>query len=152
MTLLQLIQAIEKAAGGQPAVRSIVRNDVYRLNACPDAHYGVFAWLQGEHRAGVDASLVQYAFTFFYVDRLTADKANEIEVQSVGMQVLQNVAETLKGLDVWPVGDLVFRTFNERFADECAGVYCTLTLEVPRDYTCASLYEFLNGGNDIEII
>ena len=45
MTLLEVIRTIEGMAMRQPTIHSIVRNDVFRLNALPDARYGVFAWL-----------------------------------------------------------------------------------------------------------
>ena len=86
MNLLQTIRAIEKTAALQPGVQSIVRNDVFRLNASPVAKYGVFAWLQNEHSTTEDSSFITYNFTFFYVDRLTANKSNEIEIQSQGIE------------------------------------------------------------------
>lgn len=139
MNLYQLIKAIECVAASQPAVKSIVRNDVYRLNAVPDAKYGVFAWLQGEHRTSLDSSLVNYSFTFFYVDRLTFNKKNQVEVQSVGIETLENILRVLEGAGI-VAGEHTFRTFNERFKDECAGVFCTLTLEVPKDGLCPTDY------------
>ena len=150
MTLQQVIRTIERVAAGQPAVSTIVRNDIFRLNASPVVRYGAFAWLQGEHRAA-PGSLMDYAFTFFYADRLTADKANEIEVQSVGGEVLTNIVRQLEDLGVWATGDVVFRTFNQRFSDECAGVYCTVTLEVPKEGLCSDAYEFLRNEADYNL-
>ena len=66
MNLLQTIRAIEKTAALQPGVQSIVRNDVFRLNASPVAKYGVFAWLQNEHSTTEDSSFITYNFTFFW--------------------------------------------------------------------------------------
>ena len=145
MTLLEVIRTIEGMAMRQPTIHSIVRNDVFRLNALPDARYGVFAWLQGEHRTELEGDLFQYSFTFFYVDRLTFDKGNEVEIQSVGIETLENI---LKMLEVYGIvaGDHSFRTFNQRFSDECAGVYCTLTLEAPKGTLCE--YSFADFNND----
>ena len=137
MNLLQLIRTIEGVAGSQPPVHSIVRNDVFRLNSLPDARYSVFAWLQGEHRIDTETDLLHYSFTFFYVDRLTFDKSNEVEVQSVGMEVLENILQALEGHGIW-ANEHTFRTFNQRFSDECAGVYCSVTLEVAKDTVCVT--------------
>jgi hypothetical protein len=151
MTLAQVITAIETAAMAQPSVEMIVRNDIFRLNACPDARYGVFAWLQGEHGQEADADLRQYAFTFFYVDRLTADKGNEVDIQSAGIDTLTNIVrymeERYDGL--FAIGRLSFQTFNQRFADECAGVFCRVTFETPAVQTaCAeSFADFSNDFN-----
>lgn len=142
MNLYQTIRTIETVAAAQPDVRTIVREDVFRLNAYKDTQYGVFAWLQGEHRTDIDRGLIQYAFTFFYVDRLTDGARNELEVQSVGVETLDNILRTLADLGVIAAGEYGFRTFNERFADACAGVFVNVRLEVPKDTLCADDYEF----------
>ena len=139
MTLTETIRKMETVAAGTPSVSSIVRNDIFRLNAAPDARYGVFAWLQGEHSqpTGTDP-LRTFNFTFFFVDRLTADKGNEIDIQSAGIETLTNIVRHLEERDgIYPLGPLTFQTFNQRFADECAGVWCSVRLEVPVTYTCA---------------
>lgn len=150
MTLLQVINAIERVAGGQPTIHSIVRNDVFRLNSIPDAKYGVFAWLQGEHRTELEGDFMNYAFTFFYVDRLTFSHGNEVEIQSVGIETLENILETLESAGI-VAGEHSFRTFNERFSDECAGAYCTLTLEVPKGTLCEQLFPDYEMNNDLKI-
>ena len=99
MTLQELIVKLEGVASTQPSLQMIVRNDVFRLNALPDARYGVFAWTQGEHATGAEDSLFRYRLTLFYVDRLTFDKGNEVEVQSVGIETLENILLTLEKAD-----------------------------------------------------
>lgn len=141
MTLLQFIRLLEGVAAKQPAVNTIVRNDVFRLNAAPDARYGVFAWLQGEHVTDAASGFVTYNFTLFYVDRLTADKGNEIEVQSVGLETLENIIKTLQEAGVFP-STYTFRTFNQRFADECAGVFANVAIDVPKGGPCAEEYQY----------
>lgn len=138
MTLRELIEAVESAAQGQPAVATVVPNDVFRLNAMPEAKYGVFAWTQQQHRADVASGLVYFQLTLFYVDRLTPDKSNEVQVQSTGVSVLSNVVRTVlldQSVDV--SGDVTFQTFNQRFVDECAGVFSNVTFIVPGDDLCA---------------
>lgn len=136
MTLYETIRAIEAAAASQPAVQMIVRNDIFRLNACPSAKYGVFGWLQQQHSSSVESSLVTYQFTFFYVDRLTEDKGNELFIQSTGIRVLDNIIKSLELADIYAEGRYSFQVFNQRFADECAGVWCSVSFSVPADSTC----------------
>ena len=76
MTLTETIRLIEVVAAGQPPIKSIIRNDIFRLNSLPDAKYGVFGWTQGQHTANADSSFYTYRFTFFYIDRLTENKSN----------------------------------------------------------------------------
>lgn len=140
MTLSDTVRLIELVAGNQPAVRSIVRNDIFRLNSLPDAKYAVFGWTQGQHATSIDANLYTFRFTFFYIDRLTADQGNQVEIQSVGIQVLENVLRTLDERGVFTFGDWQFTTFNQRFSDECAGVFCSVALQVPIDFVCEETY------------
>ena len=143
MTLLETIRTIEDAAKMQPSIAMIVENDIFRLNSYADARYGVFAWTQGRHRGNSDTpEWLRYSFTFFYVDRLRNDIANQVEVQSVGMDVLQNVLRILRDAGVEPES-YEFQTFNQRFADECAGVYCSVVLAVENGSDCA---ETEDGG------
>lgn len=151
MTLLQVIRTIEQVVADQPAIRTIVRNDVYRLNACPSVNYGVFAWLQNQHSSVLIEGLRHYSFTFFYVDRLTADKANELEIQSVGMEVLENILRVLYEKGVFCTGEATFRAFTERFHDECAGVFCNVRLEVAKDTICEDEYN-ITQQREIQII
>jgi len=148
MNLYQTIQAIEATASRQPNIRTIVRNDVFRLNAQPGVRYGVFAWLQNEHTTDADSQLITWNFTLFYVDRLTEDKGNEIQIQSVGMEVLDNILKTLPDFGLFP-SIYSFRTFNQRFADECAGVFCNVQLEASKGTPCATLWEI---DNNVKII
>ena len=139
MTLLDLIKKIEDVAVTQPQVKEIVPSDVYKLNERADALYGVFAWTQGQHVMNVYEGTTAYTFNLFYIDRLTADQKNKNEIQSVGLQVLGNILRTL--MSYMDVSEARFQPFTERFADECAGVYCTVTLTVPDDTSCEQLFQ-----------
>ena len=136
MTLKEAIKVIELVASHQPSVNMIVENDVFRLNAKPDAKYGVFAWLQGQHSTSIDSNTLSLQFTFFYVDRLTSDKGNQVEVQSVGIQTLDNILRKLDELGMWVSN----YTFNQRFVDECAGVFCNVTIDIPISSVCSESF------------
>lgn len=138
MTLLDLIKKLEDVAISQPQVREIVPSDVYQLNERASVMYGVFAWTQGQHVKDFVRGTTAYTFNLFYVDRLTADHKNKTEIQSVGLQVLGNILRSF--VDYIGVSDARFQPFTERFADECAGVYCTVTLTVPDDTNCEQLF------------
>lgn len=141
MTLRDTIAAIERLAAAEPAVAMIVRNDVFRLSTIPDAKYGVFAWTQQQHTIPVSADTLRYTFNLFYVDRITENIDNEIQIQSTGVQVLGNVLRGLPALGVYQAGDAVVRTFNQRFEDACAGAFATVTLEVGVDTVCHQDYD-----------
>lgn len=146
MTLKEVISRIEAVASAQPAIHTIARGNVYKLNEAPDIEWGAFAWTQEEHSASVDTPLIDYRFDLFYADRLTEDEGNMIEVQSTGVEVLDNIIRTLAdelGVSAWTI-----RTFRERFADVCAGAYATVTVSAPFEYGCGDGFE----GKIVKII
>lgn len=148
MTLLELIQTLEAVASRQPSVNMVVENDVFRLNSKADAKYGVFAFVQGQHSTTIDSSVITYTFTLFYVDRLKNDRSNQIEIQSVGIQTLDNIIRELDDMGIYCEQTYTFQVFNQRFVDECAGVFCNVNLSVPVGSVCP---ESFDGNDDILI-
>lgn len=146
MTLLELIKTIEIVASHQPSVKMVVENDVFRLNNRSDARYGVFAFVQGLHNTSIDSSVISYTFTFFYVDRLKNDRSNQIEIQSVGIQTLDNIIRRLDDMGVYAETGYSFQVFNQRFLDECAGVFCNVTLSVPVGSVCPETFEDIDDN------
>lgn len=144
MTLLELIRKMEVIASHQPSVNMVVENDVFRLNKVADARYGVFAFVQREHSTSIDSNLITYAFTMFYVDRLKNDRSNQIEIQSVGIQTLDNIIRQLDDLGISAETDYTFQVFNQRFLDECAGVFCNVSLSVPAGSVCPETFDDFN--------
>ena len=140
MTLHEVIKLFEVVASQQPSVNMIVQNDIFRLNSKSDARYGVFGWTQGQHSTSAESSTFTYSFTFFYVDRLKHDLSNQIEVQSVGVQTLDNILRKLDDLGVYVNSTYTFQTFNQRFLDECAGVFCNVSLQVPVSSMCSESF------------
>lgn len=150
MTLFQAIRIIERLAAEQPGIGTVVRNDIFRLNSSPVVQYGAFAWLQGEHQTTAESGLITFNFTFFYVDRLTADKGNEVQVQSTGIDTLDNILRTLPDYGLYPTS-YNFRTFNERFSDECAGVFCTVGLEAAKEGLCPQAFDSLSNNAEFNL-
>lgn len=135
MTLYDLVNQVEAVAKAQPSVATIVPQDVYDINTTPNLKYGAFSWLHKQHSTSASDDMMTYRFVFFYVDRLTADKANMLEVQSVGIETLDNICKTLydSGMDV---SDYTFQPFNQRFTDDCSGVMCDVTIRIPKNGNC----------------
>lgn len=140
MTLVEVIKVIEVIASRQPSIRMIIENDVFKINEKADARYGIFAWTQGQHTSRIDYNSVDYSFTFFYVDRLKNDKSNQIEIQSVGTETLNNILLTLDDIGIDIDQTFTFQVFNQRFNDECAGVYVNVILSVPIGARCPEYF------------
>lgn len=147
MTLKEITNTIEAVALNQPSVNMVVRNDIFRLNTIQDARYGVFGWTQQQHTEEMDNDLLTFNFTLFYVDRLTEDKSNEVDIQSVGISTLSNIIRVLqeRGIfaDLWQ-----YQTFNQRFHDECAGVYTNVALQVSVNSVCDETFPDAGSFNE----
>ena len=138
MTLSQLIQTIERVASLQPSINMIVQQDVFRINSAPSLKYGVFAWTLGQHSVSING-MSAYSFSLLYVDRLKEDQSNQIEIKSVGCEPIGNILRMLDEYDV-EVSNYTLQTFNQRFTDECAGVFCNVTLSVLPISSCVEEY------------
>ena len=150
MTLAEVIREIERAAGLDKSVHMIVRRDVFRLNNAKGARYGVFAWEQTTHTQDIATGSVSWGFRFFYIDRLTSGNTNETCIQSAAQQVLEGVIYTLQEGFMQP-GIVTYTPFTQRFADDCAGMYCELTLETDAASICPEDESYTEGvaGNEI---
>lgn len=139
MTLKSIISQLGQIAHNTTGVRTVIINDFYRINSLPNIEYACLGIQQTEH-AIVGRNTVRYGFQLVYADRLTADMSNEVDAQSDGMLVLGNIINTLTSYyDVDLFGDIAFETFIQRFADECAVVVASFTLE--STYTMGECYE-----------
>ena len=137
MKLIELVEVIEEIAKNQPNVNQILRDDIYDLNTLQDIKYSVFCSTQQQHQE--EGDFMTYNFVFFYVDRLMSDRSNQTEIQSTGIAVLSNILHRLEDYDV-EVKSHSYQVFHQRFNDECAGVYVTVGLTIPTDYTCGETY------------
>ena len=64
-------------------------------------------------------------------------------------QVLDNIIRTLEEQGIIAETPYTFTTFNQRFLDECAGVFSNVALSVPVEDICADTYaDFNNDFNE----
>jgi hypothetical protein len=129
MTLLYLTEALKDAAKAEKNVNYIGEGDIYSLNSLPDIDYSVVFLTQNNH--SVNENFIDFGYTIFYVDRLTDNQDNKLKIQSDGIQHIINILNRFsydEDVDVmYPVS---FQPFNQRFADECSGVYASIKIRV----------------------
>lgn len=140
MTLLEVIKELNRIALKQPNIRTASEGNIYdALNANPSVKYGVFFITQGIHTDEFEWD--RYSFTLFYVDRLQSDlEDNRLQIQSVGKEVLHNIILTFCDYYDIEYPTVSYTTFTQRFADECAGCYAQLILDLPKDLLCEEEY------------
>lgn len=148
MRYLELIQRIEEAANAQPSVSSIVRDDVYLLNAEKATKYGVFAWTQNTHRAEAVSDMMYFSFNFYYIDRLAEGDSNKLDIYATGIATLANIIRKLSD-EVGLIDSYTLQPFTQKFLDRCAGVYATVSIGISVDTTCPVGYgDFNNDFNN----
>ena len=127
-------QVIEKLTelGKGLGIKTVFVQDIYQINNNPDISYPVLVIESDETRETLD--LWQYRFRLTYVDILSEDQSNLIDIQSTGMELLSKLLRDIP--ENWNLTSSSYRTFLQRFNDECSGVYCWITLEVPKEDIC----------------
>ena len=125
MTLFEIINKLKDIAISKPNINFVGDGDVYVLNSLPNIDYSVFFITQNEHSIYQDT--LTYSLNLFYIDRISDSEDNVLNIQSDGMLQLTNIINTLVfSEDVDVEGDITFVPFIQRFADQCAGIYCNV--------------------------
>ena len=130
MTLVEIVNEIKKIADAQPNINYVGEGDIYSLNSLPNIDYSVFFITQNAHNQGENT--ITYNFNLYYVDRLTENQDNTLDIQSAGILLLGNIINTINELvdEVELIYDIQYQPFTHKFADDCAGVYATCSIEV----------------------
>lgn len=126
MTLFEIINKLKDIAINKPNINYVGDGDVYTLNSLPNLDYSVFFITQNEH--SIDGNTIIYNLNLFYIDRIADSEDNVLNIQSDGILQLTNIINTLVfSEDVDVDGEITFVPFIQRFADNCAGVYCSVS-------------------------
>ena len=131
MTYLQIINTIKDTALAQPNVNSVVR-EFLDLNR-EDAKYSavVIQDRDGSRDRIEEQDYITYTWHIGYVDRLTYDESNRDDIISTGINIINNIVNTIRNtwfpeLEV-SLSDRI-NTFDQRFTAQCAGVYGVLSV------------------------
>lgn len=140
MTLAKIIDTIKMIALKHPNVNSAYEGNIYDiLNAKPDNRYASVVITQQSHTT--DEIYDHYGFVIFYVDRLVDNlEENRVQIQSIGKSMLGNIITAFCNEFEAECDNISYQTFTQRFADETAGVYCTITIDTVKDVYCAERY------------
>ena len=130
-TYLQIINIIRDTALAQPNVNSVVR-EFLDLNR-EDAKYSaiVIQDRDGSRDRIVEQDYITYTWHLGYVDRLVYDESNRDDIISTGINIINNIVNTIRNtwfpeLEVSVIDRI--NTFDQRFTAQCAGVYVVLAV------------------------
>lgn len=146
MNLYQTAKYILSVAQHQPNVGLAYEGDIYDLNEKQDIAWPAVAVSQVTHAE--NGEWRGYGFNIFYVDRLTADKSNRLEVQSIAIEALSNIAKVLVESGFETQGEIRFHTFDERFDAECAGAYMEIILQSEESLCADGMMPYIPGGTE----
>ena len=140
MTLYAIIEKLKMLALKHPNVNSAYEGNIYDImNGNPQQKYASVVLTQQSHTQ--DDTYDHYGFNLFYVDRLISDmEDNRLQIQSTGKSMLSNIIKAFCEEFDAECDTINYQTFTERFADECAGVYCTITIDMVKDIYCTEKY------------
>ena len=131
VTYLQILNIIKDTALAQPNVNSVVR-EFLDLNR-EDAKYSaiVIQDRDGSRDRTEEQNYITYTWHLGYVDRLTYDESNRDDIISTGINIINNIVNTIRNtwfpeLEVSIVDRI--NTFDQRFTAQCAGVYVVLAV------------------------
>lgn len=133
MTYADFIRTIERNALAIPNVKTFNYSN-YALSENSDIEYAAVMLYPNDSGQTIDSHDVTYNFRMVYADRLTQDKCNTIEVQSIGIQVLSELLNVMKQTDKSVrVAGYSISFFKEGFADLCAGVVFNVSVSFKND-------------------
>lgn len=140
MTLYTVIETIKMLALKHPNINSAYEGNIYDImNANPGQKYASVVLTQQQHTQ--DDIYEHYNFNIFYVDRLVGNmEDNRLQIQSTGKNMLSNIIKAFCEEFDAECDTINFHTFTERFADECAGAYCTITIDMVKEINCDEKY------------
>lgn len=140
MTLFKLIETLKMLALKHPNVNSAYEGSIYEImNANTQQKYASVVLTQQSHSQ--DENYDHYNFNIFYVDRLVDDmESNRVQIQSTGKSILSNIIKAFCEEFDAECENITFNTFTERFADESAGAYATITIDMLKDIYCTEKY------------
>lgn len=140
MTLKYLLNIISRRAINQKCINyASAGSDIYQLNALRvDSYPVLYVSPTGNHM--VSENTTTYELTLYYLDRLTEDNINDIDIQSAAIEQLKNIVLTIGEIDgVVRVSESYSITNfieTEAFSDRLAGAYCTIQVEVLNNFVC----------------
>ncbi|MCF0247864.1 MAG: hypothetical protein HUJ86_04570 [Synergistes sp.] len=138
MKLKEAVALIMDFAREYPNVHAVHEGDIYdTLNGGQELEYTAVVVTQQQHNYQWQQGYAVLNFNVFYVDRLTADGGNRLDVQSAAADFFASLVAYLDDKAI--VEEYTLNTFTERFADLCAGGFLTLGLRV--SLPCAEAFK-----------
>ena len=100
MKYKEIVKIIKNISLALPDVQSFYCGDVYEVNSDQSVKYGSVVLTNQEHSFDNINDRFQYNFILFYIDRLTDDEANRVDVHTAAVSALKAIVQRLEDYNV----------------------------------------------------
>ena len=151
MNIVQLNNFIEKIVSCTETVKSFYTNSVYECWNAEEVKYGSISFCITKTQ--MRERTMTYDAIIYYGDRLLEDKSNRNAIWSDATQVIQSIIGTVNSVD----GEITISypynltLFEQKFADELAGAYAEISIEVEGIGECGDLLYGYEDGEGIKL-
>ena len=152
MNIVQLNNFIEKIVSCTEVVKSFYTDSVYECWNTEEVKYGSISFCITKTQ--MRERTMTYDAIIYYGDRLLEDKSNRNAIWSDATQVIQSIIGTVNSVD----GEITISypynltLFEQKFADELAGAYAEISIEVEGIGECGDLlYGYEGSTEDIKL-
>lgn len=151
MNIVQLNNFIEKIVSCTEIVKSFYTNSVYECWNTEEVKYGSISFCITKTQ--MRERTMTYDAIIYYGDRLLEDKSNRNAIWSDATQVIQSIIGTVNSVD----GEITISypynltLFEQKFADELAGAYAEISIEVEGVGECGDLLYGYEDGEGVKL-
>ena len=150
MNLYRIINDIKSTCMSHRDVQDFHYGDIYDYENTKSLKYINTNFTLQNIASGLDSDTKTINGVLFCVDRLTDNGDNKLIVQSRCTDILQNIINRLtENYSGWSLENTVYEVFSTKFADLCAGCFCTFSLSVDEDSVCSD-DEFVVKSKEIK--
>lgn len=142
MNLVNLYEYIKQIALSIPIVKSYYNTSVYECWDNQEVKYGSVAFVVKSTRK--QNGISRFDCVLYYGDRLNENRSNRDSIQSDAIGVINNIINRLNCSSnieyvATPVQSIIF---EQQFADELAGAYANLTIDLQSNGDCCDFNLF----------
>lgn len=145
MNIVQLNNLIEGISMKVKFVNSFSTDDVYKFWNTAEVKYGSVVF--GIKNAETGSGLITYSCILYYGDRLLENRTNLESIYSDATTSLNQIIGTLENIDDITInGNYRITYFTQKFADELAGGYVELNIQVAQNNIACGWDGYIAAG------
>lgn len=150
MNLYKIINDIKSTCMSHRDVQDFHYGDIYDYENTKSLKYINTNFTLQNISSGLEGDTKTINGVLFCVDRLTDNGDNKLIAQSRCTDILESIINRLtENYSGWSLENTVYEVFSTKFADLCAGCFCTFSLSVDEDSVCSD-DEFIVKSKEIK--